>query len=296
MQQLLNRPGASRTLVATNLLYAESSLWRYLQQPVSSACSSQTTALLAHKALTDAAMCIFTEELAGAWPCSDKWAPVAKLWRCRGVGVSCALATVNLRKGPDRVYVQCSGFEFDRISCCNMRKRDRTDEMKLVDDLVSRTLRDQLAHRLNERWPHDTCALMGAATETDQEFYRTSQSWNAVQKSLFQNVGGYLLYLSRGLWWHRGPLGKSTLFILSGSFNPVHHGHHEMLRHVASQETEGGSFLYELCIHNADKGEVPFEEMESRLGNFSTGAVLITSAPRFIDKVRLLRREGCKNK
>ncbi|KAH0477680.1 MAG: hypothetical protein KVP17_001734 [Porospora cf. gigantea B] len=175
-----------------------------------------------------------------------------------------------------------------------MRKRDRSSEMKLVDDLVSHTLRDQLAHRLDERWPDDTNTLMGAATESDQEFYRTSQSWNAAQKSLYEDVGGYLLYIAKGLWWHRGPLGNSTLFILSGSFNPVHHGHHEMLRHVAGQET--GSFLYELCIRNADKGEVSFEELKSRLGNFTSGAVIITNAPRFIDKVRLLRQEGCRNK
>lgn len=74
--------------------------------------------------------------------------------------------------------------------------------------------------------------------------------------------------------------------LLPGSFNPFHHGHQQLAR-VAS------SFLahevhYELAIVNVDKPPLNAEEIRERLTQFEgDGPVLLTRAPRFVEKARL---------
>ncbi len=74
--------------------------------------------------------------------------------------------------------------------------------------------------------------------------------------------------------------------LLPGSFNPLHHGHQQLAR-VAS------SFLaqevhYELAIVNVDKPTLSADEIRQRLTQFEgAGPVLLTRAPRFVEKARL---------
>ena len=74
--------------------------------------------------------------------------------------------------------------------------------------------------------------------------------------------------------------------LLPGSFNPLHHGHEQLAR-VATRLLER-EVHYELAIVNVDKPPLTTEEVRRRLALFEgLGAVLLTRAPRFVEKARL---------
>jgi hypothetical protein len=74
--------------------------------------------------------------------------------------------------------------------------------------------------------------------------------------------------------------------IFPGSFNPLHHGHAKLFE--LAQHRSGRRGVLELSIENADKPPLSAAEIEARLeplyGRFE---VLLTRAPRFIQKARL---------
>ena len=71
--------------------------------------------------------------------------------------------------------------------------------------------------------------------------------------------------------------------ILSGSFNPVHHGHRRMLS-VAEQIT-GRTGAFELSIFNVDKPPLDYHEIGTRLAQFET-PVWLTRLPTFAEKAQ----------
>src|SRR5262245_60117955 len=74
--------------------------------------------------------------------------------------------------------------------------------------------------------------------------------------------------------------------ILSGSFNPLHHGHRE-LAEVASR-LRSLPVSFELSIANVDKPELPDDEVQRRLRQFiGVARVYVTRAPTFVQKASL---------
>jgi len=74
--------------------------------------------------------------------------------------------------------------------------------------------------------------------------------------------------------------------LLPGSFNPLHHGHEELAR-VAST-VSGREVLFELSVVNVDKPPLTRLETEGRVAQFAgRWRVLLTRAPRFLEKARL---------
>ncbi|MEM7406217.1 MAG: hypothetical protein AAF458_13035 [Pseudomonadota bacterium] len=71
--------------------------------------------------------------------------------------------------------------------------------------------------------------------------------------------------------------------LLSGSFNPVHHGHETMLS-IAEQLT-GRTGAFELSITNADKPALDYHEIGTRLAQFER-PVWLTRLPTFVEKAR----------
>jgi hypothetical protein len=74
--------------------------------------------------------------------------------------------------------------------------------------------------------------------------------------------------------------------LLPGSFNPLHRGHTALAAVAAARL--GVPVHFELSVTNADKPELPSEEVERRIGQFAGLApVWITRAPTFEAKARL---------
>jgi hypothetical protein len=80
-----------------------------------------------------------------------------------------------------------------------------------------------------------------------------------------------------------GPPPKA---LLPGSFNPLHHGHTGLAAAAAAHL--GGPVHFELSIRNADKPELPPEEVQRRVAQFAgVGPVWVTRAPVFEQKADL---------
>jgi len=74
--------------------------------------------------------------------------------------------------------------------------------------------------------------------------------------------------------------------ILPGSFNPLHHGH-QQLAGVATHFL-GREVRYELAVFNVDKPPLAANEVRRRIAQFrDQAAILLTRAPRFVEKARL---------
>ena len=83
------------------------------------------------------------------------------------------------------------------------------------------------------------------------------------------------------------PLDRSL--ILSGSFNPLHDGHINLLK--ASLNEYNKIPLYEISITNVDKSKIVFNDLLKRISQFkSLGKLVITNSPTFEEKVKYLQR------
>ena len=79
----------------------------------------------------------------------------------------------------------------------------------------------------------------------------------------------------------------SNATILSGSFNPIHNGHRELL--ATAMRMSGQVGYCELSVINADKPALLYSVISQRASLFTASpALILTRAPRFIDKAILM--------
>jgi hypothetical protein len=79
----------------------------------------------------------------------------------------------------------------------------------------------------------------------------------------------------------------SNATILSGSFNPIHAGHRELLATAIRMSGQVG--YCELSVINADKPPLDYSVITQRASLFSASpSLILTRAPRFIDKAALM--------
>lgn len=73
--------------------------------------------------------------------------------------------------------------------------------------------------------------------------------------------------------------------VLSGSFNPLHDGHLQLMKSALTRYPSHEP-LFELSLHNADKGGITDEMIEKRVKQFSDLdlRVALTNAPLFKQK------------
>ena len=85
----------------------------------------------------------------------------------------------------------------------------------------------------------------------------------------------------------RARIGDAVLAaVLPGAFNPMHDGHRRM--RTDAKRRLGRGVSYELSIANVDKPPLDYHELNTRLGQFDAGEVVLTNAPTFLDKARTL--------
>jgi len=79
--------------------------------------------------------------------------------------------------------------------------------------------------------------------------------------------------------------GAERGLILPGSFNPIHHGHRNLLK--VSEELTGLRGIFELSCANVDKPAIEEADCLRRAAAITDVPVALTHAPRFIQKAAL---------
>ena len=84
-------------------------------------------------------------------------------------------------------------------------------------------------------------------------------------------------------------LDLNNSVILSGSFNPLHKGHTELL--IASEKEIAVKPLFEISIFNVDKSQIDFFDLNERIKQFrSIGKLIITNSPTFKEKSSIFKK------
>jgi nicotinamide mononucleotide (NMN) deamidase PncC len=124
----------------------------------------------------------------------------------------------------------------------------------------------------------DDRAFICIKTEASEKLYALyfSKTSRAEQEALLSNW--LLILIAQAVGAERG-------LMLSGSFNPVHQGHCNLLK--VAEEMTGLRGVFELSCANVDKPDIPEEEILRRASAIWDIPVALTHAPRFIQKAEL---------
>ncbi|MDD3276123.1 MAG: hypothetical protein PHP93_03620 [Kiritimatiellales bacterium] len=124
----------------------------------------------------------------------------------------------------------------------------------------------------------DDRAFICIKTEDAEKLYALyfSKTSRAQQEALLSDW--LLVLIAQAVGAERG-------LILSGSFNPVHQGHCNLLK--VAEEMTGLRGIFELSSANVDKPDIPEEEILRRASAIRDIPVALTHAPRFVQKARL---------
>jgi hypothetical protein len=257
---LLAVPGGSRSVLEVVVPYAEESLGLFLGRQPASFCSTETSRLMARRAL-ERARWLRTGE------------PVL------GLACTASLRSDRPKRGPHRCHLSvCQPGRAETWSLTLTKEaRDREQEEEVVDRLLLNLLaracgvNRQVAVPLKE----------GETVET--EVLDTADPLTRFLRGAGTGSGGALLVDIDGQMRADGPRPE---LLLPGSFNPLHEGHLE-LAEVASR-LAGVPAAFELSVVNADKPPLAEEEVRHRLVPFAWRAPLwLTRAPTFEEKARL---------
>jgi len=174
-----------------------------------------------------------------------------------GFAVTASLRTTRPKRGPHRAHIAFQDASTTRTWTVPLDKdaRPRSEEERLVAD----TALTALAKSLD----------VGEAPEVPGCDSRARPGFAD---------------LMLGNRTHVGPSGFDGL--LPGAFNPLHEGH-ESLRDDASRRL-GCPIGYELSIANVDKPPLDYQDLNQRLDQFDPDDIVVTNAPTFVDKARVL--------
>jgi nicotinamide mononucleotide (NMN) deamidase PncC len=255
---LLAVPGASRTVLEAVVPYAQDALAGWLADAPGSYCSAATARQMARRG-------------------RDRAAWLAPGERAVGVACTASLRSDRPKKGEHRAHVAfATGEEVVSYSLTLAKEqRPREGEDELCGQLVLNAVAEAfgVAERL-------TVPLLPG-----EEVVRESASTGLLAHLLAGRVEAVCVEPDGRM--HTDKLEGAVL--LSGSFNPLHHGHAGMAE--AAARRTGRSAAFELSVCNPDKGVISGAEVRRRVGQFcARSAVWLTRAATFDLKARLFPR------
>lgn len=202
---------------------------------------------------------------------------VSPVYNTIGIGIACSLVKDNERDGREHhinIAVHTYNETFGVSVVLKKSKLNREKEEDFVNDLTLYTLAKKYCTIIDRDWEviHQMLYLDNDADVTPFGSYSRLAGYD-FYTDVYANIKKY-----------------DTLVIYPGSFNPLHQGHKE-IHHLAHKITELPVF-YELSVANSYKPSMDYVDLENRFNQFTTNEhfhnVILTTAPRFVDKVKLL--------
>lgn len=192
------------------------------------------------------------------------------------IGLSCTatIATDRIKKGEHGCWVAVCDGQFIHSYGLILHKglRNRVGEEALISEVMIRAL----ARHVDVTTSIDLDLADGEQLDQYHDIYDDVLSQLLVgQHSIIEYT--HASYQARSI---------SNATILSGSFNPLHDGHRALL-HTAMSVT-GKPGYFELSVINVDKPTIPYSVVRQRAVQFNTPALLLSRAPRFIDKAQFM--------
>lgn len=254
LAQLLEVPGASRTVLEALVPYAEEALIAFLGGKPDQACSAPTA-----RAMAMAAFCRARRYDTAGRP-------------LLGVACTASLASDRPKRGAHRAHVAVQSEAMTAVWSLELDKgrRTRTEEEALVSRLLVRAIAETCG--LSEAFGLD----LSPREDLQQDRLLAPPAWRE------------LLLGAREAVRQGGPpemasAGRRVLF--PGAFNPLHSGHRRMA--VVAHEMLGRPVEFELSVFNVEKPPLDYLEIGQRAGQFSADESLwLTRLPTFDAKSR----------
>jgi len=264
--ELLERPGASRTVLEAVVPYSPRALGEWLGRRPEQACSEATARAMAMASWTRA------RHLA-----DDASAAL----RLAGVGATASLASDRPKRGPHRIHVAVQTATTTHAASLELLRgrRARGDEERIAAGLVLA----EVARACEVEAPLARSLAESRLEPTERALFKTAvaePSW----RPLLAGAGGWAPLDPSG----RPPTQRTPppRLVLSGAFNPLHAGHLAMMR-LAEQRC-GCAGAWELSVRNVDKLPLDYLTLRERIAGIvaadGTRAMCVTGAATFREK------------
>ncbi len=247
--ELLEVPGASRTVLEAVVPYSEDAMIAWLGGRPEGFCSPQTARAMAMAALLRA--CRY--DPAGG--------PTA------GVACTAGLATDRVRRGPHRVHLALQTVSLTATWSLAFQKgrRSRAEEEHLVCRLVINAVAE-------------ACGVDRRLELQLVEGEHVDESQTVAPRPWQDLLLGKVDRIAQG--------GTSAGTILPGAFNPLHTGHRRMAQ--IARELLVVPVAMEISVLNVDKPPLDYFEIERRTAQFAADQTIwLTRAATFEEKSRL---------
>ncbi len=244
--------GASRSILAAAVPYAEEALSEWLGAQPEEFCSTRTARAMAMAAYEKA----------------RRYDPRGN---CCGIGCTASLASDRPKRGAHRAHLAYQTASTTATCSLELAKgqRTRAEEEQLVSALV-----------LN---------LIAQACQLDQRLTVSLMTGEQPQTACIvapPEQQGLLAGRVKALPCRAAQQAHPPKAVFPGAFNPLHVGHAQMAE--VAFKVLGVQVAYEISIANVDKPPLDFIEIDSRLAQFAAGdAVWLTRAPLFVEKAEL---------
>lgn len=270
ISDLLAVPGGSATILEAIVPYSENSLARFLKRSPDQYCAAETALAMAAAAFQRARLL------------DEQSEP-----RSLGVGITASLASTRPKRGDHRAYLAMQNADETALVSITLAKnaRTRTQEETFVASQGLALLRrgagladdDSLADETDNA---EAAIAANADDVIQMESVQATDDWRSLRN--FRKP-----FVVSGQASNDGqPLAPPPV-LLSGSFNPLHHGHTKL--RDAAADFLGANVGFEFPIINADKPPLDDISLKKRLQQFDEPVVL-TALPTFVEKARELPR------
>jgi nicotinic acid mononucleotide adenylyltransferase len=190
-----------------------------------------------------------------------------------GIGVTCSLAKTDERVGRKHtIFVAVHTRTRTMVMNAHLEQgRTRLEEEKIAVDLILNLLaKATLKANLG--------SYVSLGVTESIEYDDT-----AINQDVADLIEGKVNIISNVTAVHE------TVPIYCGSWNPWHKGHEAV--YDTTKQILGVAPILELSVLNADKGQLDFIDIRTRLEGIANKQYILTHAATFVDKAKLLKRE-----